>query len=172
MSVFSNMFSLLFSDDGTIDSISGTAIAKDPSEPAKLDVSFFESKNHWFLAHFLLQLLDCPLSLHPQTLPLPLTGYCPPTTTTTVWSTAAATSGSCTQSLPGSWAGSPPWPKRPLRSCTAPCPPLESTSTNFSPPTRIPLTAAPWTSKQISLFFSCLCTLNVFLMQYQCNKHI
>uniref|UniRef100_A0A3Q4BXK7 Apolipoprotein D n=1 Tax=Mola mola TaxID=94237 RepID=A0A3Q4BXK7_MOLML len=40
-------------DDGTIDSISGTAIAKDPSEPAKLDVSFFENSPpapYWILS--------------------------------------------------------------------------------------------------------------------------
>lgn len=28
-----------------VDAISGTAVAKDPSEPAKLSVSFYESKN-------------------------------------------------------------------------------------------------------------------------------
>lgn len=41
----SNILSVWFSADGTIDSISGSAMAKDPSEPAKLLVSFFEGKN-------------------------------------------------------------------------------------------------------------------------------
>lgn len=41
------IFSLFvfFSANGTVSSISGTAVAKDPTEPAKLLVSFFESKN-------------------------------------------------------------------------------------------------------------------------------
>lgn len=34
-----------FSADGSISTISGSAMAKDPTEPAKLLVSFFESKN-------------------------------------------------------------------------------------------------------------------------------
>ena len=77
-----------------------------------------------------------------QTPPLPLTGSCPPTTTATPWSTAAPTSACCTWTSPGSWAGSPPCPRRPWRSCTAPCPPSESEWTSCSPPTRMQLTAA------------------------------
>ncbi|TWW73654.1 apolipoprotein D-like [Takifugu flavidus] len=39
--------------DGTVDAISGTAVAKDPSEPAKLAVSFYENSPpapYWVLA--------------------------------------------------------------------------------------------------------------------------
>ena len=39
------LLSVSFSADGTINSISGSAMAKNPSEPAKLLVSFFESKD-------------------------------------------------------------------------------------------------------------------------------
>lgn len=44
----SNILSVWFSADGTINSIVGSAVAKDPSEPAKLLVSFFESENPLF----------------------------------------------------------------------------------------------------------------------------
>lgn len=41
--IVSCAFSFL-SDDGTINSIVGSAKVKDPAEPAKLEVSFYESK--------------------------------------------------------------------------------------------------------------------------------
>lgn len=42
---------LCFSANGTVSSISGTAVAKDPSEPAKLLVSFFEGNNPKYKTH-------------------------------------------------------------------------------------------------------------------------
>lgn len=119
---------------------------------------------------------DLCVSLHPQTLLQLLTGCCPPTTTTTPWSTAAPTSASCTWSSPGSWAGSPPCPRRPWRSCAASCPPSESKWTSCSPPTRTPLSAAPWSSKMDrgrawTSPQAAKCK-SVCLMQRQCNKPV
>lgn len=54
VSAFNELFGL-FSADGTTETISGTAMAKDPSEPAKLLVSFFESKPNIYLFFLILQ---------------------------------------------------------------------------------------------------------------------
>lgn len=87
-----------------------------------------------------------PLPL--QTPPRPLIGFCPPTTITSLWSTAALTLVCSIWSLPGSSAGSPPCLRKPSRSCTVPCRPLESTWTGCSPPTRMQVTAVPCTSRK------------------------
>lgn len=89
-----------------------------------------------------------------QTLPPALTGCCPPTTRVTLWSTAAPTTACSASRCPGSWAGSPPCPRRPWRSCAASCPPTASMWTRWSPPTRTRPSAAPCTSKQRSSCFS------------------
>ena len=51
MQIFLNVCFVSFSSDGTISSINGSATAKDPSEPAKLQVSFFESKDILFITN-------------------------------------------------------------------------------------------------------------------------
>ena len=38
------LYLTFYSDDGTTNSIVGSAKVKDPAEPAKLEVSFYESK--------------------------------------------------------------------------------------------------------------------------------
>lgn len=155
--------SLIFSNDGTINSIVGSAKAKNPAEPAKLEVSFFESKEfitnifqHSSSVSHCKELLQLWLSHLPllQHLPPVPTGCCPVTMRVTLWSTAAATSACSAWSLPGSWAESPPCLRRPWSSCTTSCPLSESTWTRWSPPTRMRLTAAPWTSKQRYSCFS------------------
>lgn len=141
------------SADGTISSIDGSAQAKDPSEPAKLLVTFFESKKDSFtsLSHrrfvFHWQFIT---HLHPlQTLPLLLTGCSPQITTATPWCTAAPTWAWCTWTLPGSWAESPLFLRKPSGICRTPFPPSESEWTSWSTPSRTRSTAVPCSLKML-----------------------
>lgn len=41
--ILNSLLTLIYSDDGSVFSIVGSAKVKDPAEPAKLEVSFYES---------------------------------------------------------------------------------------------------------------------------------
>lgn len=153
-----SLLTLIYSDDGSVFSIVGSAKVKDPAEPAKLEVSFYESNPlslkiilniHFFRGTppaLMLQSLRQPLPLVP-------TGCCPQTTRVTLWSTAAHSLAPSAPNCPGSWAESPPCPWRPWNNCIASCPLLGSTWTKWSQPIRMRLTAGLWTSSFTGLMY-------------------
>lgn len=152
-----SLLTLIYSDDGSVFSIVGSAKVKDPAEPAKLEVSFYES-NPLSLKiilniHFLGDSTALMLRSLRQPLPLVPTGCCPQTTRVTLWSTAAHSLAPSARSCPGSWAESPPCPRRPWNTCIASCPLSGSTRTKWFQPIRTRLTARPWTSSFTALMY-------------------